>query len=346
MNALGHLALIAVGRGKLRSAYERARAAADIAERRGWTAEAQVATAYLALALCHFEWDNLDEAHVCLDLATVAHRADQEPTVAVGLQIARARFHLAAGDVTAARTAITAARAPYSDRPLPAFLHRLVAVEEADLDLATGHPDRVRDRFTGLDAGADVGSTDRERVRLALAHLALGQPQQAAATVGPLLADEPGNPGPAVEAWLVTALAADRLREDARALDALGVALQLAAPETRRRPFLIAEPRLHELLTRHATLIGTAQAFVEEILTDLAHQKRPRVQPAPLAGPLTDRETAVLRYLPTLLTNAELAETMYLSVNTVKAHLKSLYRKLDVPSRSQAVHRARELGLL
>ena len=305
-----------------------------------------MATAYLALALCHFEWNNLDEAHVYLDQATVAHRADQEPTVAVGLQIARAKFHLAAGDVTAARAAITAARAPYSGRPLPALLHRLVAVGEADLDLATGHADRVWDRLTGLDAGADVWSTDRERVRLALAHLALGQPQQAAATVGPLLVDEPGNPGPAVEAWLVYG---PRCRPPARGRPGAGRPVSspcdLPHPEARRLPS-IAEPGLHELLLRQATLIGTSQAFVEGILTDLVPRKAPRVQPAPLAGPLTDRETAVLRYLPTMLTNGELAETMYLSVNTVKAHLKSLYRKLGVTNRSQAVHRARELDLL
>src|SRR5512135_2741604 len=347
MNALGHLALIAVGRGKLRLAYEHGRAAADVAERRGWTAETQVATAYLALALCHFEWGNLDQAYVYLDQATGAHRADQEPPVAVALQIARTRFHLAAGEATAARTALAAARARYGDRPLPAFLHRLVAVEDADLDLATGHPQRVQDRFTQLDArDADVWSTDRERVRLALAQLALGQPQQAAATVGPLLADEPGNPGPVLEAWLVTALAADRLREDARALDALSAALHLAAPENRQRPFLTADPRLCELLARHAELVSSQHDFIKQILTNLTHQQASRVRPTPLGEPLTDRETAVLRYLPTLLTNTELAEQMYISVNTVKVHLKSLYRKLDVASRRQAVHRARELGLL
>lgn len=347
MSALGHLALISVGSGVLRVAYARARAAADIAERRGWTAEALAATGYLALALCHFEWGNLEEARRWLDLATVAHQDAHEPTVEVGLQLARARFARAAGDMPAARTAIAAARSVYDNRPLPGFLHRLVIIEQADLDLASGQPDRVRDRFPGLDTdGGDADSTDRERVRLALAQLALGQPQQAGTTVQPLLTDQPANPGPAVEAWLVTALAADRLREDARALDAVSHALKLAAPETRRRPFTATHHRLHELLTRHARLVGTEPHFVEEILTDLASLHARRLPPAPLDQPLTDRETAILRYLPTLYTNAELADQLHLSVNTVKAHLKSLYRKLNVPSRRQAVHRARELGLL
>ncbi|MCK9893307.1 LuxR family transcriptional regulator [Frankia sp. AgB32] len=61
---------------------------------------------------------------------------------------------------------------------------------------------------------------------------------------------------------------------------------------------------------------------------------------------LSDRELAVLSYLPTMLTTAEIAAELYVSVNTVKTHLKSIYRKLDVPRRRDAVHRARELHLL
>jgi LuxR family maltose regulon positive regulatory protein len=61
---------------------------------------------------------------------------------------------------------------------------------------------------------------------------------------------------------------------------------------------------------------------------------------------LSDRELAVLSYLPTMLTTAEIAAELYVSVNTVKTHLKSIYRKLDVARRRDAVHRARALHLL
>ncbi|MCL9797902.1 response regulator transcription factor, partial [Frankia sp. AgKG'84/4] len=61
---------------------------------------------------------------------------------------------------------------------------------------------------------------------------------------------------------------------------------------------------------------------------------------------LSDRELAVLSYLPTMLTTAEIAAELYVSVNTVKTHLKSIYRKLDVPRRRDAVHCARQLHLL
>jgi LuxR family maltose regulon positive regulatory protein len=74
-----------------------------------------------------------------------------------------------------------------------------------------------------------------------------------------------------------------------------------------------------------------------------------RLRHAP-AGPgvesLTDRETAVLRFLPTLMSNAQIADGMNLSVNTVKSHLKAVYRKLGVDGRREAVLRGRELELL
>jgi len=67
---------------------------------------------------------------------------------------------------------------------------------------------------------------------------------------------------------------------------------------------------------------------------------------APLLEPLSDRELTVLRFLPTLMSNAEIAAEMYVSVNTVKTHLKHVYRKLDVTDRRDCVRRGRELRLL
>jgi ATP/maltotriose-dependent transcriptional regulator MalT len=64
------------------------------------------------------------------------------------------------------------------------------------------------------------------------------------------------------------------------------------------------------------------------------------------AEPLTDREMMVLRYLPSQLSNIEIAQVLYLSVNTVKTHLRNIYRKLDVERRRDAVVRAREMDLL
>ena len=69
-----------------------------------------------------------------------------------------------------------------------------------------------------------------------------------------------------------------------------------------------------------------------------------RLPPGPEA--LTDRELAVLAYLPTRLTTAEIAAELFVSTNTVKTHLRGIYRKVDARSRAEAVARARTLGLL
>jgi LuxR family transcriptional regulator, maltose regulon positive regulatory protein len=61
---------------------------------------------------------------------------------------------------------------------------------------------------------------------------------------------------------------------------------------------------------------------------------------------LSGRELEVLRHVSRMLSTAEIAEEMYLSVNTVKSHLKSIFRKLGVSHRREAVRRARQLALL
>ena len=69
--------------------------------------------------------------------------------------------------------------------------------------------------------------------------------------------------------------------------------------------------------------------------------------PAPIiVEPLSDREREVLRLLSAMLSTAEIGTEMYISVNTVKTHLRSIYRKLSAARRGEAVRRARELKLI
>jgi len=65
-----------------------------------------------------------------------------------------------------------------------------------------------------------------------------------------------------------------------------------------------------------------------------------------MADPITPAERRVLDLLPTQLTAEQLAARLFVSTNTVKTHMRSLYLKLDVTTRTAAVERARELGLL
>ena len=65
-----------------------------------------------------------------------------------------------------------------------------------------------------------------------------------------------------------------------------------------------------------------------------------------LVEPLTAREFEILSYLPSRMTNTELADHFYVSVNTIKTHMAHIFRKLDVSNRNEAISRAQEMGLL
>ena len=65
-----------------------------------------------------------------------------------------------------------------------------------------------------------------------------------------------------------------------------------------------------------------------------------------MVEPLTEREREVLRHLSGLLSTAEIASEMYISINTVKTHLEHIYRKLATTRRGEAVRRARQLELI
>ena len=103
------------------------------------------------------------------------------------------------------------------------------------------------------------------------------------------------------------------------------------------------------LLERHAAN-GRAEA---ELTCDAANLPGQAHRPAPPPGepawpdePLTDSEARVLRYLPTHMGAPEIAAELYVSANTVKTHLRHLYRKLGAHSRQEAVQRAQAIGLL
>ena len=103
-----------------------------------------------------------------------------------------------------------------------------------------------------------------------------------------------------------------------------------------------------EALLRRQIRTGTAhRAIVGELLRRVRGPRRTSgATVAPLLEPLSERECAILRYLPTTLSNREIAAELFVTTNTVKTHLRSIYRKLDVARRREAVERARDLRLL
>jgi LuxR family transcriptional regulator, maltose regulon positive regulatory protein len=88
---------------------------------------------------------------------------------------------------------------------------------------------------------------------------------------------------------------------------------------------------------------GMLSALLEQTEEALGSRAR---RPVPVAAPLTERELPVLRLLPTRLSTREIGRELYVSPNTVRSHVRAIYRKLQVNSRAEAVTQARQLGLL
>jgi LuxR family maltose regulon positive regulatory protein len=147
-----------------------------------------------------------------------------------------------------------------------------------------------------------------------------------------------------LEGMLLQARATYELGTVWEGLSWLERAVAAAAEERCARPFAEGGPPIRALL-RVLARRGPwpPVGFVAELLDE-----RPvgPVAAAPGEPPLSEREQAVLRYLPSHLSKREIASELGVSANTVKTHVSSIYRKLAVGSRGEAVARARELGLL
>ena len=109
-------------------------------------------------------------------------------------------------------------------------------------------------------------------------------------------------------------------------------------------PFLMVGPALVPLLQERLRE-GTAHPeLIPRMLQRIAAGSTASVNE--WGESLTEREHAILRYLATNMSNAEIAETEFISLNTAKTHIAHIYRKLGVSSRRAAIHRAGELGLI
>jgi LuxR family maltose regulon positive regulatory protein len=151
----------------------------------------------------------------------------------------------------------------------------------------------------------------------------------------------------ATKILILQALAFQAHGDGEEAAAALARALMLAQPGGYVRTFIDEGPVMAKLL-RQAITRGDSSSYAAKLLAaleDEAEAKERSARPPPLVEPLTDREMEVLRLLTTSLSSTEMAEELFISVNTVRSHIKSIYGKLDVHSRMEAVRRAEELGL-
>ncbi len=107
-----------------------------------------------------------------------------------------------------------------------------------------------------------------------------------------------------------------------------------------------ADPNRGDEVAYHAAFAGcSSTAPIPTLLSGHAPAARPK-DTEPLQEPLSESELRVLRYLPTNLRGPEIAADLFVSLNTIRTHMRNVYAKLGVHTRADAVKRARELGLL
>jgi LuxR family transcriptional regulator, maltose regulon positive regulatory protein len=342
-----HLALLEAVRGSLGRAEELARQASEHARRVDWSASPQLACADLALAVCAYHRDDLAAAVAALDRVRAAALAGDRPVrLAAAVLAAWLAAGGGAGDAETALARLDDAVGATAGR-LPRLLRAAARAGRAKLLAALGDeaPAAALDPDDGRRAPV-------EAVVSARLQLAGGDPAAAVRTLAPLLPGGPGEPPElplAIEACLVDAMASQELADHAAAVRSMRLALDLAAPEGYRRVFVEGGTPVRVLLADHLHWDSTHHRQVGSLLERLRTATPPAgraLASPPLVVPLSEREQVVLRYLSSRLSAGEIADELYVSLNTVKTHIKSIYRKLDTNRRWDAVKRARQLQLL
>ncbi|HEY6276396.1 MAG TPA: LuxR C-terminal-related transcriptional regulator [Streptosporangiaceae bacterium] len=343
-DCLGQLALVEAARGHLSRAAELA--GQTLLAGRHHPSLRTVPAALLALAWVHLERNELAGVRqrlAQLDAALAAHPDKLTGTMA---WLVAAYGGLADGRAEPAGQLLSRAR---SGGPVPAWLEQSLSLAEARVRLAAGD---IRQAWAAAEraGGADSPAAT---VMLAAISAAAGESSGESSKASSLLAATLAAPGAVPErvrlhAWLVDARVSYGRGDRARCHRSLASALRLAEREQIRLPFALERGWLGPVLRRDPELARSHQHLLAAVLPpgQIPAQPAPYPDQMPVTEPLTEREREVLRHVSGMLNTAEVASEMYISVNTVKTHLKSIYRKLAAAHRGEAVRRARQLELI
>jgi LuxR family maltose regulon positive regulatory protein len=347
VGCLAHLAIHAVLTGQpLPLALGLSERAVAIAEEHGWASQSVATGAFVMAGMALVWMGRFADAERQLARAEESLRVAADRGTDLLLHHVRGMLRFGEGRL---------------DEALAEFEH----AEDLERLLAGEHVVTIDVRARGLQTRVRMGETESvaqalegmdhegrnrsgERIALAALELERDAPEQAVETLAPVV----GGSAPAlyersarIEALLLGAAARDRLGDRRGAEESLEAALELAEPEGLILPFVLWPSR--ELLERHPRHRTAHATLLSTILDTLAGRTTPGRGPAtPLRDELSDAELRVVRFLPSNLTASEIASELVVSANTVRTHMRHIYAKLDAHSRSEAVARARELGLV
>ena len=301
--------------------------------------------AHLGLARLHYAWNNLDAAEVharqSLYLAQQLENTDRF----IASEVMLVRLRLARGEVAAAWTKLVeaeaAAQRPHLQRMLPE-----IAAAQVDVLLRQGK----------LDAAAHLAH--RYTLPFCQVHVQLAQGDGAAAlaSLASLRAavEAKGWQDDLLRVTVLQAMAHQVQGETEAALQWLEEALALAEPGGFIRLFVDEGAPMAQLLSVAAAQ-GMMSEYVGKLLAAFPASLLPLPdgrgshsvpRPSPLLEPLSARELEILQLIAEGLSNQEIGARLFLALDTVKGHNRRIFEKLQVQRRTEAVARARALGLL
>jgi LuxR family transcriptional regulator, maltose regulon positive regulatory protein len=360
-----YLGQIQRAQGRLDSALATYQQALDLATAPGQPTLPAAGAAHVGMAEVAYQRGELDVAsqHLTEGLA-LCHQFVIPDALANG-SATLAWIRHARGDSAGALAAM--AEAEGAADPSMSDLLNPVPAQRARLLLAQGDIDAAAQWAAERSlTAADEPSYPREPAHLVLARLLLvqDQPEQALALLGQLntTAAAQARTGSIIEIQALRALALTASGDEAAAVAALIEALTLAQAQGYVRVFVDEGPPMATLLGTLLAAQRTGKTSVGDVpLTYLGRLVRAFAQDAAGSAPgvetsgavasglvtqLSERELDVLRLLATGEQNQEIADELYLALNTVKKHVTHIFEKLGAANRTEAAARARELGLL
>jgi len=328
--------------------------------------------AYSRLGCLSREWNELDQSATYMQQALALGEQAGQDIYMSPVYLASAQVRWARGEMREALALLDKAE-QVAQRLGNHRATKQARAFQAQLELAQGNL-ALAERWSeevGIDA-SDEPVYEHEIDSLMLARLRIAQhrAREAVRLLDRLLAadEEAGRTGNTISVMALQAHAYWQLDNVEQAVSVLSRLLVLAEPEGYVRVFVDEGPPMQALLTTWLSSPAQQQgametrpsaAYVWKLLaafpsTEIhpvrsnedARRRETGPSQSPLIEPLTTREQDVLVLLAAGLSNAEIAARLIVTVGTVKTHIKGIYSKLGVHSRTQAIVRAREIGLL
>ncbi|MED4954770.1 LuxR C-terminal-related transcriptional regulator [Paenibacillus macerans] len=300
--------------------------------------------AYLGMARIFYEWNDLEAAEQHIGQSILLAKQIENTDRLSDSELFAAKLKLARQDISASEALLTKARHEVQER---SFTHLLGEVQHLELLISLHHgnfPEAVKHL-----------ETSEWPVLQSRIHMIQGNGRAALAILGTLYDQAKAKQwkNEQLKLLVLQALAFQVQGNMERALESLNDALTLAEKEGFVRLFVDEGKPMLDLLTEAATR-RLQPDYTGFLLSNMHHEQKlndfavhsPPIRFEPLIDALSERELEVLQLIAQGLSNQEIGDRLFLALSTVKGYNRNIFDKLQVKRRTEAIARARELGLI